>query len=1671
MSKNGAIKLFEFLKELSDLRTRKVLDVDNFEKVLWFNDIPNENECYSITHELSPELSRFEIWIEIKKPKIRDYPEPPSAIEEWIKESTLKNYYNESPELYDHILLEQSDNENERTTEDKILLENMPRIKERFEQYCEESWIPWAKERIRLGPVSSVYNELFEIYHKNKNQGENYQVVLGLGLLSTKTKKERAIKRHIVTSPLAFNFNSITGTITIGPGEQNAELSLELDMLETNEKPDISDQINSDLDELNNDFWTDEKFYNCLNSWINRFDPNSQFYKVYDTNYTGKKFTTLSPSPAIILRHRGERVFSKFYKDVIKDLETNGQTNSCLSYITDENQGLENIKDGLAEDGFSQLSNEKYYFPLPVNEEQKSIITKLSNSVGILVQGPPGTGKTHSIANLICHLLAVGEKILVTSQADRALKVLKNKLPDDLKALCVEVLGQDQKSLLELKNSVYSINSKYQEWDDTRNKANIERLEKKDNDFKSSLVTIERKISEVKEFETRLYEKHFGFYSGTAGKIATQIKNEKELYSWILEEFNLKDFNTSSPISNDEGLLLLKSLEKLKNTSDSVLEEPLEFLNKVLTKSEFKEKLSSEKEAIQIIEKNNLDEDALGQSDYNNFSDQDFNDFFKLISSIIKKIKALESYKESWIIQAKHECISDRDRPWRHLLNTTHEILDSNKEIFLSIDKTKFTYIPKNLDEVELSVKLDDFFKKFSQNDNIKWGFFCSREVRSIKKVIKELKVDGRNCNTYEQVKLLKKWIKVNIAKKKLLEIWSDKTIVKNNNFGTIYHSYKDLCEPLEECLEIHKFIRELKKLLDEYPNVPPPCWDSYSLKNEYAITKVIKARKEKNKVEAEFENYISLLNLHRGQKNQIASKIIKAYQKRSIDLFNEAIKSISDFINNKKEFQDIAPIKRKIDNAKGRLFKSLRENIDNSEWVSRLENFEEAWAWYRAKVWIKKSGDSEYLKELARERENLIKDIQTNLEVLVSEKSWRHCLSNITPQQQASLKGWAHAVSKIGKGTGKTAPKHRKIAKQRMTECKGAIPAWIMPLYRVVENIKPGPELFDVAIIDEASQTGPDGLLLHYLAKKIIVVGDNEQISPEMPGIRDDHVELLKKKYLSNLKFADHIGREYSYYDYCDICFPNQIQLREHFRCMPEIIQFSNKLSYSGKPLIPMRQYGSSRLPPLKNTFVEGAVSKVGNAKNPQNDREAEAIINQIKECFADPVYKNKTFGIISLQGHQQIKRIEYFLEQELDKATIEEREIIVGDAYDFQGDERDVIFLSMAVSNDYNFAALTKDTYKKRYNVAASRAKDQMWLFHSVRPDELSPYCFRKKLLSHCMSYEDNTIGWPREDLMKLYERIEETKNKSPKNAPHPFDSWFEARVFFKIANRDFLVIPQFSVSNYRIDMIVIGPNGRLAVECDGDHYHSEKDEVNDLSRQWDLERCGWVFWRVRYSAFCLDQKEALKGLWEKLEKMKIYPLMSNNSKLEINSDINKNKEIEQLKNDDKSIALNSKFDVTKISHIDPRDNITANIAKELLEIIEVEGPIVTKRLYKLHVKSCGISKIGKQIKKKLNKSAYSLKYKNLIIFEKESMTNGMQEGVFYIPNTPRVVIRKNTDRTIDEIPLAELQQVLNNFRAQKTKFDDEEIFRATLEFYGFKRLTSVAQARLQDALKYSI
>ncbi len=289
-------------------------------------------------------------------------------------------------------------------------------------------------------------------------------------------------------------------------------------------------------------------------------------------------------------------------------------------------------------------------------------------------------------------------------------------------------------------------------------------------------------------------------------------------------------------------------------------------------------------------------------------------------------------------------------------------------------------------------------------------------------------------------------------------------------------------------------------------------------------------------------------------------------------------------------------------------------------------------------------------------------------------------------------------------------------------------------------------PGAFNVAIIDEASQTGPDGLILHYLAKQCIIVGDDKQISPEAVGIDQGSVGSLIQRHLPDLSFGQRLRPTCSLFEQADIRFGNRVTLTEHFRCMPEIIRFSNDLCYQDTPLIPLRQYPPEHLPPIQVRFVNDGYRE-GSSQEAINWPEAAAIAKTLIDCLEDERYRGKSFGVICLQGRSQSQLVQNMILDKLGAEPFKDSTIrlLCGDPYSFQGDERDVVFLSMVASIEGSRrpAALVREAFRQRFNVAVSRARDQLWLFHSVHESDLNPDCMRRRLLQFCYSSDDSRVN----------------------------------------------------------------------------------------------------------------------------------------------------------------------------------------------------------------------------------------------------------------------------------------------------------------------------------------
>jgi very-short-patch-repair endonuclease len=325
------------------------------------------------------------------------------------------------------------------------------------------------------------------------------------------------------------------------------------------------------------------------------------------------------------------------------------------------------------------------------------------------------------------------------------------------------------------------------------------------------------------------------------------------------------------------------------------------------------------------------------------------------------------------------------------------------------------------------------------------------------------------------------------------------------------------------------------------------------------------------------------------------------------------------------------------------------------------------------------------------------------------------------------------------------------------------------------------------------------------------------------------------------------------SLYELGGMMFPGKaILLREHFRCVEPIIRFSSR--FYDDMLVPMRlPTATERLdPPLVDILVRN-----GEKKGDLNRREAEVVVEEIRHLTEDPAFACRTIGVISLIGDKQAKLIHDRLLRELGAEVVERHRIMCGNAATFQGQERDIVFLSM-VACPKSATAQRMRMFEQRFNVALSRARDRLVLVRSVTASDLKPGDLKLKVVEHFR----NPMG--------------ESKVAARKDVLDACESGFERDFGARLVDLGYRLRAQVPVGGFRIDFVVEGANdARLAIELDGDKYHGPGRWAEDFRRQNALERLGWTFWRCWGSSWEADRGGCLADLCRALAAMGIEPL----------------------------------------------------------------------------------------------------------------------------------------------------------------------------------------------------
>ena len=1726
--RDRASRLFAFLREFVQLRTKIIRSLDTYEEVLWLSDIPEESECFCLVWNPNVDTEEERPWIEVKKPKLTAPPRVPTILEDWVNKATINRSQRDEPEIYPQIAFPspppaEGDVDREDDRPRFVKLEDRPSVRTAWDNYVHEQWVPWAEIDRRKQQVKKIYGRLFHLHQQQAGLGESYEVVLGLGLLRWRLASGQEVLRHLIAAQASVEFDAARGVISVTAGGEGAKPQLEHDMLEPGERPraDIEEKFEQALREVGDEIWGNEAVESSLKSWIHSIgEGDGEYEDTLKKTGTASAVPIVQYAPALILRKRSDRGFFELYKNIFGRIEAGEEIPEGVVPLVD----IEGAPVGKAADSASSGSSEvttsdvdELYFPLPSNEEQRQIIHQLADNPGVLVQGPPGTGKSHTIANLVCHLLASGKRVLVTSQTARALRVLKDKVPAEVTDLSVILLGNDRASLGELEDSVNGITQKLNYWNPRQHERRLADWESRIREHRGELARTEARIRSLRESDVAEHDLEGRAYSGTAQQIAARLKAEEAKFGWIstvaIEAPDLADDCGISPI---QAMALLRSHRDIPPARASEVALTVPPIRELTTPDEFESLVRDEASANARLQETTaaLEYD---QAQLRGNADAELEQYASAVHRVISEYADICAYSYPWVERMAQEVLADQDRFWRELFQVTRDRVEAVREH----DSEAFDIQVSGNESYDFATIRDDakvLLEHVDGGGKLKGLFGRPRVVKERQYIVDELKVGGRDCNDPRAIRHVWAWADIQCHLRALSQSWESVEDPPTDRPHQMLARYEDRCEPIEVGLALHDAVIQVKQFSRGIRGIAPAQWHDIESVRRLDVTLThLAALRIKEAVGHQLTqlSYPLAAPLAKHKEHPLAVSMVAAINQRDAERYLRAYTGIEDIWKDRARLLEREEFSKLAEAKLPGLEPAILENLNDGAWFERLGAVDQAWEWHLADRWLAKRHDPKYGATLESERRRLTEELHKFIGQLAAEKAWGHCVARLqdNPGAQAYLKGWMEAVKKIGTGRSKRATKYQRVAREYLAQCRPSIPAWIMPLYRVVETIDPATDTFDVVIVDEASQSGLEALFLHYIGKQVIVVGDDQQIAPDYVGQNKDEVEALARRHLGGIPMSELYDLDNSFFSQANVRLHNRIRLREHFRCMPEIIQYSNKLCYGHEPLIPLRQYGADRLEPVV-TAVHVHDGYVEGERNLVNPPEAEAIVKKIVELCELPEYEDKTMGVISLLGDHQARLIDQLLIDRLGPQEMERRRLSCGDAYEFQGDERNVIFLSMVSAPNKRMGTLSGERYKRRFNVAASRAQDQMWLFHSAGLQDLPHKGLRRTLLEYCRNPTVEQDAIEGLDISEL-RRLAASTGRRRGTQPAPFDSWFEIDVFLKLVARGYVVRPQYEVAEYRIDLVVEGMRGRIAVECDGDEWHGPEQYEADMGRQRQLERCGWTFWRVRGGNYYRDPDKALESLWQKLDDLGIYPddgrppevapvsrPVADSPRAEPPSPsipqsvptvgpavpTTDSREPELLQEPQPPTAArrapgappaSSTVDsppsptATAVSgehaYPDPRNASVDEIKESLTHVVEELGPMPRHYAIEIYRRRCGLGRASKPVRQQLSEALDALVRSEVLVEANEYNSANSDDQIVRATGSHQVNLRPRNGRNLNEIPPSEIASAMleiSKARGATDPIAKEELYRPVLDRFELKRLTEKAQTILDRA-----
>jgi len=1449
-------QIFRFLKDFNGLRNPLRRQIAEQPWVMWLKEAPEHPYVWVRGRQPAPDVETKnarevgDVLLRVRRADVPAPPAPPALLEGWL----LNSWKDPSVQSVEPV----AEREISRPDGSRVV-EGFTANSERARAFAQ--WKPkrqaWAPEALTARRALEIFNRLYELQGRLEREGESVQLLLGEGVLLWR-RDDGDIKHPIVTQRLELSFDPYTPEFKIIETEQPPELLRPLLFADQSNASQTIQQADEELAKSDCDLLDSKKLEGPLRRLAAVLHSQGRF--VEEAPPTAAEHPQIYCDPVVYVSRRTQG-FAAAVDYVLEDLRDRIDLPPGLLRISGIEHALPDLAETETNPRAAWEEPAEILFTKEANDEQVQIADRLARYNNVLVQGPPGTGKTHTIANLIGHLLAQGKRVLVTAHTSKALRVLRDKVVEPLQTLCVSVLDNETESRRQLEASVDAMVARLTSDDPRLLDRDAELALSERSRLVAELTRLQRALIEARQDEYR--DVIVAGVSTSPSEAARFLASTAAQNSWIDGPIEPA---SPAPLSDDETTEVYSTNARIGVDDEVDLRRWRPALGEIAGAEEFGRAVERWR-FLQQADK------STGNKFWGDCLYDASEEELLAIQARVRDSVDLLSAAPLWKLDAVAAGLPERTETvahWTELITRLEKLRSQAQQSLTLLLDYHCTLDPALRSEQNRihAQEIREFLESGGRLNTIRL-----MTKPAWRKFLGGVKVNDREPTSIREFLAIETCASLSEARLALGVRWANQITRRD---GPTWEGFGDAAEE-----SAFLFISQIRALLAWHKDAFSPLlqdlqragfkWDDFVNSQEVVPGEHAELRRMINAVVEVLPEIVAartnLLNLkaldrqfqkwHRAlfspDSNSLpASPVLdlrNALDRKDYDTYDASYRCLVALHALGPIFERRISLLARIRVVAPRWATAIEERVGLHADAQPSGSLVAAWRW------------RQFAQELERRCRVSIADLQLRIEDtrnelrrtttrLIELRSWSAQCKRVGLEERQALQGWKDIIRKIGRGTGQRAPGLRVEARRTLARARNAVPVWIMPISRVAETFDPRIARFDVVIIDEASQCDVMGLLPLYLAKQAVVVGDHEQVSPLAVGQEISEVERLIDQHLAGIPNSRLYDGRTSLYDLARQSFGGVIRLLEHFRCMPEIIAFSNALSYNGS-IKPLRDPSSSRLLPAVIPYRVSGLRSKGKV----NPEEARTIVALLQAAMEQPEYRGKTFGVVSLLGEEQAVHVEGLVRQTLPPAQLATSQFLCGTAAQFQGDERDVMFLSMVDSPaDGPLAKHDLDLYRQRFNVAASRPKDQLWVVHSLDPRrDLKPGDVRRRLIEHAEN--------PRA-LLETQLVDERTESE------------FERLVLRKLLDAGYSVTPQWPVGRYRIDLVVQGNGRRLAVECDGDRFHPLEKIADDMARQAVLERLGWRFVRIRGSQFFRDPGATMAPVFEKLSKLEIAP-----------------------------------------------------------------------------------------------------------------------------------------------------------------------------------------------------